>query len=153
MFLYMYICLLPILIWKKKADFLLAPDTICSCIEAVDELFQYTLGYDRMEHVNTIAIFVCMTIIYSTWKKGDFHYFSCRYYLQLHWSCWRTVPAHLGSWMHGTSYQYYYYMCIYVYSLICFKTKFFIISAADTICSCIEAVDEQFQYILGSECM
>ena len=69
---------------KKKADFLLAPDTICSCIEAVDELFQYTLGYDRMEHVNTIAIFVCMTIIYSTWKKGDFHYFSCRYYRQLH---------------------------------------------------------------------
>ena len=69
---------------KKKADFLLAPDTICSCIEAVDELFQYTLGYDRMEHVNTIAIFVCMTIIYSTWKKGDFHYFSCRYHMQLH---------------------------------------------------------------------
>ena len=205
MFLYMYICLLPILIWKKKADFLLAPDTICSCIEAVDELFQYTLGYDRMEHVNayfyiytcalpillwkksnfllafdticscieavdelfqdilgydcikddvnTISVCVCMTIVYSTQKKREFHYFCCRYYLQLHWSCWRTVPAHLGSWMHGTSYQYYYYMCIYVYSLICFKTKFFIISAADTICSCIEAVDEQFQYILGSECM
>ena len=108
---------------KKKADFLLAPDTICSCIEAVDELFQYTLGYDRMEHVNTIAIFVCMTIIYSTWKKGDFHYFSCRYYRQLHWSCWRAVPAHLGSWMHGFLCQYYCYVCIYVYCLFCFFKK------------------------------
>ena len=82
-----YICIYVycLFCFEKKADFLLAPDTICSCIEAVDELFQYTLGYDRMEHdVNTIAVCVCMTIVYSTWKKGDFHYFSCRYYLQLH---------------------------------------------------------------------
>ena len=152
-YIYIYMCIAYSAL-KKNADFLLVPDIICSCIEAVDEMFQGTLGYDCIEHdVNTISVCVCMTIVYSTQKKREFHYFCCRYYLQLHWSCWRTVPAHLGSWMHGTSYQYYYYMCIYVYSLICFKTKFFIISAADTICSCIEAVDEQFQYILGSECM
>ena len=152
--IYIYIHVYCLFCFEKNADFLLVPVIICSCIEAVDELFQDTLGYDCIEHdVNTISVCVCMTIVYSTQKKREFHYFCCRYYLQLHWSCWRTVPAHLGSWMHGTSYQYYYYMCIYVYSLICFKTKFFIISAADTICSCIEAVDEQFQYILGSECM
>ena len=33
---------------KKKADFLLAPDTICSCIEAVDEQFQLILGIECM---------------------------------------------------------------------------------------------------------
>ena len=75
-----------------------AADAICSCIEAVNELFQDTLGYDCMEHdVSTISVCVCMTTVYSTQKKREFHYFSCRYYLQLHWSCWRTVPAHLGS--------------------------------------------------------
>ena len=70
---------------KKNADFLLVPDIICSCIEAVDELFQDTLGYDCIEHdVNTISVCVCMTIVYSTQKKREFHYFCCRYYLQLH---------------------------------------------------------------------
>ena len=34
-----------------------------------------------------------------------------------------------------------------------FKKQIFIILAAYTICSCFEAVDEQFQHILGSECM
>ena len=34
---------------------LLAVDTICSCIEAVDKLFQDTSGYDCIEHdVNTM---------------------------------------------------------------------------------------------------
>ena len=65
---------------KKKADFLLAPDTICSCIEAVDELFQYTLGYDRMEHdVNTIAFyFYCPQLLFHTYlmqicRKTNFY--------------------------------------------------------------------------------
>ena len=71
--------------FEKKKDFLLAPDTIYSCIEAVDELFQDTSGYDCIEHdVNTIAVCVCMTTVYSILKKGDFHYFSCRYHMQLH---------------------------------------------------------------------
>ena len=84
---------------KKKADFLLVFDTICGCIEAVDKLFQNTLGYDCIKHdVNTISACVCMTTVYSTQKKKtEFHYLSCRYYLQLHWSCWRTVPALFGS--------------------------------------------------------
>ena len=71
---------------SKKADFhYFSADTICSCIEAVDELFQGTMVYDCMEHdVNTIAVCVCMTIVYSTLKKRDFPYFSCRYHMQLH---------------------------------------------------------------------
>ena len=71
---------------KKKADFLLAPDTICSCIEAVDELFQHTLGHECMDsYVNIIAMCVYMSIAYSAFsKKADFHSFSCRYHLQLH---------------------------------------------------------------------
>ena len=139
----------------KKKDFLLAPDTIYSCIEAVNELFQDTSGYDCIEHdVNTIAVCLCMTTVYSILKKGDFHYFSCKYHMQLHWRCWRAVPAHLGSWMNGSLCQYYWCMWIYVYCPFCFKKwKIFTIVAADTICSCIEAVDEQFQHILGSECI
>ena len=86
---------------KKEIFPILAADTICSCTEAVDELFQHTMGYDCMEHdVNTIAACVYMSIAYSAKKK-----------------------------------------------------QIFIIVAADTICSCTEAVDEQFQHILGSECM
>ena len=86
---------------KKKIFFISAADTIRSCTEAVDELFQHTMGYDYMEHdVNTIAACVYMSIAYSAKKK-----------------------------------------------------QILIIVAADTICSCTEAVDEQFQDILGSECM
>ena len=59
---------------KKNADFLLVPVIICSCIEAVDELFQDTLGYDCIEHdVNTISVCVCMTIVYSIKKKENFN--------------------------------------------------------------------------------
>ena len=76
-------------------------DTICSCIESVDELFQDTMGYDSMEHVNIIAVCVYMTIVYSTLKKKEI----------------------------------------------------FLISVADTICRCTEAVDELFQHTLGHECM
>ena len=62
-----------------------AVDTICSWIEAVNKLFQDTSGYDCIEHdVNTIAVCLCMTTVYSILKKGDFHYFSCRYHMQLH---------------------------------------------------------------------
>ena len=70
---------------KKKANFLLAFDTICSCIEAVDKLFQDILGYDCIkDDVNTISVCVCMTNVYSTQKKREFNYLSCRYFLQLH---------------------------------------------------------------------
>ena len=53
---------------SKTADFHYFPaDTICSCIEAVNELFQDTMGYDCMGHdVDTIAVCVYMTIVYST---------------------------------------------------------------------------------------
>ena len=87
---------------SKKADFhYFFADTNCSCTEAVDELFQDTMGYDCMEHVNTIAVCVYMTIVYSTQKKKEI----------------------------------------------------FLISAADTICSCTEAVDELFQHTKGYDCM
>ena len=45
--------------------------------------------------------------------------------MQLHWSCWRAVLEHLGSWIHGTGCQYFFYMCIYVNSLFCFKNSRF----------------------------
>ena len=48
----------------KKKDFLLAPDTIRSCIEAVDKLFQDTSGYDCIEHVNTIVVCVMCMCVY-----------------------------------------------------------------------------------------
>ena len=33
------------------------------------------MGYDCIEHdVNTISVCVCMTIVYSTQKKREFHY-------------------------------------------------------------------------------
>ena len=38
-----------------------------------------------------------------------------------HWSCWRALPAHLGSLMHATECQLCFFMCIYVYRLFCFK--------------------------------
>ena len=46
-------------------------------------------------------------------------------------------------------------VCVYmtiVYSALR-KKEIFLISAADTICSCTEAVDELFQHILGHQCM
>ena len=62
---------------SKKADFhYFSADSICSCTEAVDELFQDIMGYDCMEHVNTIAVCVYITIVYSTLEKRDFPYFS-----------------------------------------------------------------------------
>ena len=66
-----------------------------------------------------------MSIAYSTLKKTDFHYFSFRYHLQLHWSCWRAVPAHLGLWMNRSWWQYYFYMCMYVYCLFYFEKNIF----------------------------
>ena len=87
---------------KEQIFIIIATVTICSCIESADELFQHTLGHECMEDaVNTISIYVYMSIAYSAF----------------------------------------------------FKKQLFIILAAYTICSCIEAVDEQFQHILGSECM
>ena len=57
---------------KKKIFPISAADTISSCTEAVDELFQHTMGYDCMEHdVNTIAACVYMSIAYSA-KKNRF---------------------------------------------------------------------------------
>ena len=154
LFLYVYMCRLPIQLWKKADFYYFSADTICSCIEAVT-------SYSRTPWVMTAWDMMSIPLLYVyIWqlfillkKKKDFPYFSCRYHKQLHWSCWRAVPAHHGLWLYGTWCQYYCCMCIYVYCLFCLKIQIFIIVAADTICSCTEAVDEQFQDILGSECM
>ena len=62
-FLYVYVWLLSILLRKKENFIILAADTICSCTEAIDELFQRTLGHECMEpYVNTITICVYMSI-------------------------------------------------------------------------------------------
>ena len=73
---------------SKKAYFhYFFADTLCSCIEGVDKLFQDAMGYNCIEHdINSIAVCVYITMVYSTLKKGDFHYFSYRYHLQLHLS-------------------------------------------------------------------
>ena len=46
-------------------------------------------------------------------------------------------------------YVYYYYVYYYVYCLFCFEIADFQYFLADTICSCIEAVDELFKDTLG----
>ena len=62
-FLYVYVWQLSILLRKKENFIIFAADTICSCTEAVDELFQRTLGHECMEpHINTITICVYMSI-------------------------------------------------------------------------------------------
>ena len=70
----------------KTADFHnFFADTICSCTEAVDELFEHALGHECMEQdINTYYICSYMPIAYSALKRADFHYFSFRYQLQLH---------------------------------------------------------------------
>ena len=35
---------------KEQIFIIIATDTICSCIESADELFQHTLGHECMEH-------------------------------------------------------------------------------------------------------
>ena len=59
---------------SKTEDFhYFSADTICSCTEAVGGLFQDTSGYDCIEHdFNTIAVCVCMTIVYCILKKKRF---------------------------------------------------------------------------------
>ena len=46
-------------------------------------------------------------------KKSRYLIFFCRYHLQLHWRCWRAVPAHLWLWLHRTWCQYHCCMCKY----------------------------------------
>jgi len=47
----LYMWLLPILFKKKRQIYIeLTADTNCSFIEAVDELFQHTLGNECMKH-------------------------------------------------------------------------------------------------------
>ena len=102
---------------KEQIFIIIATVTICSCIESADELFQHTLGHECMEDaVNTISIYVYMSIAYSDLKKKSKFSVSSRYHLQLHWSCWRAVPVHLGLWPHGTC-QYHCYICLYDYYL------------------------------------
>ena len=79
--------------------FFLAPDIICSCIEAVDELFQDTLAAWNMMSIPFLYVYV-----------------------------WQL-------------------------SILLRKKENFNILAADTICSCTEAVDKLFQHTLGHECM
>ncbi len=57
-------------LWNKQIFFILATDTIQSCIEAADKLFQHIFGHKSMEHVNAyFYIYVYMCIAYSTQKK------------------------------------------------------------------------------------
>ena len=68
--LYLFVWLLSIPLGKKEIFIILAADTIVSCTEAVDELFQHTLGHECMDsYVNIIAMCVYMTIAYSALKK------------------------------------------------------------------------------------
>ena len=53
-----------------------------------------------MMSILLLHVYICLLPILL--KKTDFHYCSCIYHLQLHWSCWRAVPGHLGKWMHVT---------------------------------------------------
>ena len=73
----------------------------------------------NMMSILLLHVYICVLLILL--KNTDFHRCSCRYHLQLHWSCWRAIPAHLGSWMHGTGCQYFFYMCINVDCLFCLK--------------------------------
>ena len=85
-----------------------------------------------------------------SFEKSRFLLFFCRYHLQLHWSCWRAFPGHHGLRLHGTRCKNTMAVCVYmtiVYSTL--KKEIFPISAADTICSCTEAVDELFQHTMG----
>ena len=58
----------------KKADFYyFSADTICSCIEGVDELFQHTFGHERMDpYVNNIDACEYMSIALSALKNERF---------------------------------------------------------------------------------
>ena len=83
-------------------------------------LFIFSRKYSSFLHKYSYLLNIYrINLLSSFLKKGR------RYHMQLHWSSWRTIPAHLGSWMHGTLYQYYCYMCIYVYCLFCFEIKRF----------------------------
>ena len=59
----------------KTADFHnFFADTICSCTEAVDELFEHALGHECMEQdINTYYICSYMPIAYSALKRADFN--------------------------------------------------------------------------------
>ena len=102
---------------SKKADFhYFSADTICSCIEAVDELFQGTMVYDCMEHdVNTIAVCVCITIVYSTLKKKRFSLFQLQIpyaaALKLLTSCFST-PWVMTAWNMMSILLLHVYICV-----------------------------------------
>ena len=110
-------------------------------------LFIFSRKYSSFLHKYSYLLNIYrINLLSSFLKKGR------RYHVQLHWSSWRTIPAHLGSWMHGTLCQYFCYVCLYVYCPFCFEKKDFLL-APDTICSCIEAVDELFQDTSGYDCI
>ena len=111
-----YLWLLPILLWKKKLwkkqfYIILATNTIQSCIEAAEELFRHTFGHKSMKHVNAY-FYIHVYCLFCFRKKCRFS-FSSSYHLQLHWSCWRAVPGHLGLWLHQRWCQYHFCMCMY----------------------------------------
>ena len=100
-------------LWNKQIFFILATDTIQSCIEAADKLFQHIFGHKSMEHVNAyFYLYIHVHCLFYSEKKKQFS-FSFWYHLQLHWSCWRAVPGHLGLWLHQRWCQYHFCMCMY----------------------------------------
>ena len=57
-------------LWNKQIFLILAKDTIQSCIEAADKLFQHIFGHKSIEHVNAyFYMYIYMCIAYSTLKK------------------------------------------------------------------------------------
>ena len=73
---YMYTS--PILLKKKSFEtsrffFILATDTIQSCIEAADKLFQHIFGHKSMEHVNAyFYIYIHVHCLFYSEKKAIF---------------------------------------------------------------------------------
>ena len=68
-----YVWLLSIPLGKKEIFIILAADTIVSCTEAVDELFQHTLGHEWMDpYVNNIDACEYMSIALSALENERF---------------------------------------------------------------------------------
>ena len=131
--------LFSILLWKIDINFFLAADTICSCTEAVDELFQHTLGHECLEQdVNTFSICVYMFIAYSDLKIADFHNFLqilSAAALKLLTSS-SSTPWVMNAWNRILILIIYVHICLLPIPL--WKEQIFIILASDTNCSCIE---------------
>ena len=60
-------------LWNKQIFIILATDTIQSCIEAADKLFQHIFGHKSMEHVNAyFYIYIHVHCLFYSEKKAIF---------------------------------------------------------------------------------